>query len=152
MEKKVSFWAYASNNAENLYDGDCFEECLLKNLEKSKKYGLEKEMMILIKHLKEKKSNMHNQDALNELFQTEIFLDYDFALKLNRLDIIDSYVFRYKTDIGKAIKSLLEYCEMRFVLEKRTWISENEICLDFEATHEEFDSQCIFNIQNGKYS
>lgn len=151
MENNVDFWVYASSEGENLYAGNCFEECLLINLEEAKKYGLKNEMSILDNFIIEKNSFMHKQDVLNEIFQDELFMDYDFALKLKRLDIISGNVFRYKTDIGKSIKLLIEYCEMRFVLEKITWIKENHMIIDFEVTHADFELKCLFNVQHGKY-
>jgi hypothetical protein len=150
--KKVSYWAFASNNGENLYNSNSFEEALFLEIESHCSYGLNgDEMSLLTKYIDEKSKTLHKQDVVLEIFLKNTEIHFEYATKLNRLDVLKPMFFSAKDEIGKAILTVLNGTELSFILARKTWLSKHNIDLLFEVVYSDYEDQCISRIQEGKY-
>jgi len=144
MDKKVvSFFCWSSNDGEYLFKGNCFEEELLKEYEECLKANWcknEKWLSLLINEVN--KGGKHAQDILDEIFRENTKLHYSFSEKLNLFDIIEVECFASKNEIGDAIIHLCGLCGMRFIVSRKGYRSINEMWIDFEVCHEDYDHDC----------
>lgn len=152
MKNNVRKFIFSSNKGENLNNSECFEETLKKAFLFLEEKKIEKELVSLIRNdFKKQNTINYLQDFLNVLVETELFLDFFLAQKINRLDIIDSECFRYNTDLGKAIYTVLLHADFELVVRNKLWCNEKSLYLEFEASQEENSENCIYKISTGKY-
>lgn len=90
----------------------------------------------------ERDSLMSKVEELYCCFWQEFYIDYELALKLNRLDVIENSLLKVKTEKGAILKYILEYTEHNFILKKKKWFSQG-IELYFEAVHYENENDLI---------
>jgi len=149
----VTIWFLAHNDGENLYRGNCFENALLEELEYTKKhFADDKDFKLLFATLKElKRPRHHPQDILHDLFREHVTIDFEFAKQLKLYDIINPNCFCSETEIGKALISLIDIADLRFILYMRNWSATNEISIDFEVTHCDFEREVHLKMSKGEF-
>ncbi len=152
MNYKVNIWCWAHNHGENLFRGDCFEAALLEELEEAKKHHADNEgLKLLFKKLEELEGTHHQQDILDNLFNDHVTINFEFAKQLKLYDILNADCFFSETDIGKALVWLMRTADFRFVLYMRNWSATNEITVEFEITHSDYEREVHSKLIRGEF-
>lgn len=138
---KVKIWGWSHNDGEYLWRGDSFEEGLLMELEHYLTYYPDNaDLRLLISKVEESERSVP-EDFLFNLLITNLTLDFEFAKQLKLFDIITPTCFSTETAIGKALITLMEYADFRFILFRRNWDTMNEIEVEFEVCHMDYDRE-----------
>jgi len=80
--------------------------------------------MTAIKRFIKKNKGTNIADILDENFRYNVKLDYDFASKLSRLDVINVGAFTSTTELGRFFLEFVEQCEVDFILAEKGWIHD----------------------------
>ncbi|RUP38246.1 MAG: hypothetical protein EKK63_12765 [Acinetobacter sp.] len=144
-EKNATFFCYSGNKGEFLFRGNCFEEELLLTFQNCEKhdYSEDKWFNILQEKLNTKETKHHDQDILDQIFRENVTIDYEFAEKLNMFDFITSDCFNGIGELGESILGLCKESEMRFIVSRRMYTGKQEIYIDFEVCHSDYENQCL---------
>ena len=143
--KKVEIYCWSSNDGEYLYEGNLFEEELLKEFESCGKSDFrkkEKWYISLYEHLKTADGEMHKQYILDRIVIDKMSLDYEFAEKLNLFDIVDVDCFTADGELGEAIFNLCISAELRFIVARKIYTGKETMQIDFEVCNIESENDC----------
>ena len=141
--KEVSWFVWAMEDGKFLIRGTCFEGELLEEYKELKKSGYFKEakwMKLLEKEIN--KGEKHPQDVLDEIFNDNVSLDFDFAKELKQYDIIKAECFTQKNELGAAILQLIVMADSHFIIHRREFESKNNLKLHFEVCHGDSEFEC----------
>lgn len=142
---------YSSNNGKYLNDGDCFEEELLKNfIYWAKQKSNEEWHVVLTKELESRNGERHVQDILNDVFDRNVDLDFEFAKELKLYDMIMSDCLMPKSDLGKAIIELCSHSDLIFIVTRKWYMKTDSFDIEFEVCHLDNNRECFNDIITNK--
>lgn len=148
MRMEVTFWQWASNDAEGLFGANCFENKLLNTLNEYKDDEEFNDLRILVEATEKLKG--HPQDVLHGLFNNSANLKYEFAINLNRLDVLNPDCFEYKTNYGSSIALLMKAADIRFIVVRKEW-SAKGLYFELEVCDEEEVNRAMAKLDSGEY-
>jgi len=152
---KVNKYVRAHGNSENLRIGDCFENNLFEEFQIHKKNRKENQHFKLLsaKLKKRPNSDYTPKDELEILFSENIFIDFEFAKRLQLFEIISADCFFSRNDIGEALIFLMSdnICNLRFILYEKHWETTDEISLYFEVAWIGLLSQAVLKVGKREY-
>lgn len=149
-EREVSFFAWAAKNGENLYNGTCFEEHVYLSLIELENEDDKNQTLTLLEKIG-KNDKRHPQDEINDIFQNEVKMDYSFAEKISRHDVLEPECFYSETENGKALLFLLKRMDLNFIVSIKSWTKEG-LHFDLEACNNEFKYPTLAKMVSGEYS
>jgi len=141
---KTNFFAFSSEKGKFLWKGSSLEECLLIPYENHKK-----DFDAITTRIKKYKTHPH--DVIYESLVEDVYIDFDFAKNLQRLDIVEYDCLRTGTPIGKEIIDLINHSDLILIVSKKYWVNPNKIKIAFEVAFEDYEDKAMEYLIEGKY-
>ena len=140
-EKIITFPKYLSKCVEE-------EESDFTDDKKNGRYGIGLTALFKeIKKMQGSRGNEHRVDILNEIYQEEYYLDFDFAKSLQRFDIIYNNCFKFKSNMGEALIRYVIDPDIKFLVIERRW-ENSKLSIELLAVHCDNDIKEITYLYN----
>lgn len=122
----------------------CFEEYLLNVFKFREKYIKEyKWFLLLSKNFKKQEGVISAGDIIYETFVHKVSIDFDFAEKLKLFDFVSAQCFIADDKLTDAMLELCAYSSLVFIVSRRSYLTTDEIRIDFEVCHQDCENECL---------